>query len=157
MYFSSCLFSKFCLVYSLLLSVPVCLICLVLPCLVGIKDYYFEFIHVCVLLVSPCCVHRDRRPDQFSKRRPRTSFCFVHFLKVFCLFLFVFPPRLGSRCSSSRPSQLLFGVGVRRDRRESAGRSSVKFAGRLSIKFAGRDEVKPTGRGSLKPAGRSSV
>ncbi len=43
-----------------------------------------------MFLVPPCCVHRDRRPDQNSKWRPFSTFCFP-FLKVllFCSCLFV--------------------------------------------------------------------
>ncbi len=61
-------------------------------------------------------------------------FCFP-FLKVFCFFL-CFSLRHGSCRSSSRPSLLNLGVGVRWDRREcceSAGHSSVKFAGRYDV------------------------
>ncbi len=60
-----------------------------LPCLALLdllKTVILHYILVCVFLVPPCCVHRDRRPDQTeSKRRPLTSFCFVRF----CSFLFV--------------------------------------------------------------------
>ncbi len=80
-----------------------------------------------MFLVPPRYVHRDRRPDQQSKQRPFTSI-------LFCLFgSCVFSARHGSRRSSSFPSQLIFGVGVCRDRRETAGRSSVKFAGRYEV------------------------
>ncbi len=82
--------------------------------------------------VSSSCVHRDRRPDLNSKRHPFTSFCFP-FSKVFCFVpvcLFCVP-RQGSRHSSIRPSPRQVGVGVRRDRRESADRepSCLPIAG----------------------------
>ncbi len=83
------------LVYSLLprciLSLSPALSCLVLPwCL--IKDYYLSLCPRLRVPVPPSCVHRDRRPDLNSKRRPFTSFCFVRFLKSFYLFLcFVCP------------------------------------------------------------------
>ncbi len=57
------------------------------------------------------------------------QFCFVCFLFGSC----VFSAPHGSRRSSSCPSQLIFGVGVCRDRRKSADRSSVKFAGRYEV------------------------
>ncbi len=72
-------------------------------------------------------MHRDRRPDLKSKRRPFTSFCFVRFF-MFFLFVPVFCfPRQGSCRSSSRPSPLHFGVGVQ-DRRESTVCGSPKPA-----------------------------
>ncbi len=98
------------LVYSLLpgvscLCVSLTMSCPALSCPdVIIKDYYLSLLLVCVFLVSPCCVHRDRRPDLKSKRRPLTSFCFP-FSKVFlfcsCLFCL---SRQGSHHSSFRPS-----------------------------------------------------
>ncbi len=45
-----------------------------LPCLTlmsSLKTIILKYILVCVFLVSPCCVHRDRRPDPNSKRRLR--------------------------------------------------------------------------------------
>ncbi len=59
MYLSSCLFSKFGLVYSLL---PVFLcVCLALsyPALSTLKTVNLGLILVCVFLVPPRCVHRD--------------------------------------------------------------------------------------------------
>ncbi len=81
------------LVYSLLPGVPVCQPCLALSCpalMSTLKTVNLSFILVSVFLVPPCCVHRDRRPDQNSKRRPFSTFCFP-FLKVllFCSCLFV--------------------------------------------------------------------
>ncbi len=38
-----------------------------LPCLTlmsSLKTIIWKYILVCLFLVSPCCVHRDRRPDQ---------------------------------------------------------------------------------------------
>ncbi len=93
-----------------------------------------------------------RRPDLNSKRRLLTSFCFVNFLKVFvCSCVSV--PRQGSRCSSSRPSLLQVGVGVRHMCRESAGRESLKSAAVCSsLKPAVRGDINAAVRGTLKPA-----
>ncbi len=53
------------------------------------------------VLVPPCCVHRDRRPDLNRKRRPFTPFCFP-FLKVFYFVpVFVFCPPL-TQCTPDR-------------------------------------------------------
>ncbi len=55
---------------------------LVMPCLalsslnVYIKDYNLSLRPRLRVPVSPCCVHRDRRPDLNSKRRPFTLFVF---------------------------------------------------------------------------------
>ncbi len=71
-----------------------------LPLMLSLKTIILKYVLVCVFLVSPCCVHRDRRPDQNSKRRPFTSFCFVRFFK--CVILFpCFVPR-GKRVRSPR-------------------------------------------------------
>ncbi len=123
MYISSCLLS---LISSGLLVTSRCILslCLVLSCLVVIKDYYLSLHPRLRVPVPPSCVHRDRRPDLNSKRRPFTPFCFS-FSKVFCFVLVLFVPRQGSHRSSSRYSPLQVGVGVRRDRcecRESSGR-----------------------------------
>ncbi len=101
---------------------PVSLPCLVLPCLdVLIKDYYLSLRPRLRVPVPPSCVHRDRSSDLNSKRRPCTLFCFFA-LKVFILFLFpVCPAAWKSPLVISRHSPLQDGVGVRRDRRESAG------------------------------------
>ncbi len=60
-------------------------LCLVLSCLVVIKDYYLSLRPRLRVPVPPSCVHRDRRPDLNRKRRPFTSFCF-RFQKSFVLF-----------------------------------------------------------------------
>ncbi len=56
---------------------------LALSCLVIIKDYYLSLILVCVFLVSPCCVHRDRRPDLTVSGAHSLRFVF-HFWKSCC-------------------------------------------------------------------------
>ncbi len=69
-----------------------CLPCLILPCLDLLKTVILSYILVFVFLVPPRCVHRDRRPDLNSKRRPFTI--------LFCSFFesFLFVPVCLSRC-----------------------------------------------------------
>ncbi len=80
---------QFALVWSTRYSpvfLSVCQPCLVLSCpalMSTLKTVNLSFILVSVFLVPPCCVHRDRRPDQNSKRRPFSTFCFV----PVCLFV----------------------------------------------------------------------
>ncbi len=76
------------LVYLLFL---VCLPCPVLPLMLSVKTIILKYFLFCVLLVSPWCVHRDRRPDQTVSVVPSphfvlfvfSSLCFV---PVFCPF-----------------------------------------------------------------------
>ncbi len=64
----------------------------ILPCLPlmsSLKTIILKLILVCVFLVSPCCVHRDRRPDQTvsvvpSPRFVLSVFSSVLFVPVFC-------------------------------------------------------------------------
>ncbi len=84
------------LVYSLLPGDSVSLPSLVLPCLVIIKDYYFEFTPRLRVPCSSRCVHRDRRPDLTVSGAHSPCFVFC-FLKVFCSCLSV--PQQGSRRS----------------------------------------------------------
>ncbi len=62
------------LVNSLLPVFPVC-----------IKDYYLSLRPR--VLVPPCCVHRDRRPDLTVSGAPSPRFCFPCLKSVFYLFL----------------------------------------------------------------------
>ncbi len=79
-----------------------CLSALSCPALMFIKYYYLSLRPRLHVLVPPSCVHHDRRPDQNSKRRPFTSFCFLFFEKfLFCSCLFVL--RHGSRRSLFPP------------------------------------------------------
>ncbi len=57
-----------------------------LPCLTlmsSLKIIILKYLLVCVFLVSPCCVHRDRRPDQTVSGVPSPCFFFVRFFKFF--------------------------------------------------------------------------
>ncbi len=73
-----------------------------------------------------CTVTEDQTLTVSGAHSPRfVLFVFESFLFVPVCFCFA---RHGSRRSSCRPSLLQVGVGVRRDRRESAGRESLKSA-----------------------------
>ncbi len=76
------------LVYS---SFPVFLLVIpgvsILPCLPlmsSLKTIILKYFLVCVFLVSPCCVHRDRRPDQTVSVVPSPRFVLFVFSSVFC-------------------------------------------------------------------------
>ncbi len=102
-----------------------------LPLMSSLKTIILKYFLVCVFLVSPCCVHRNRRPDQNSKRRPFTSFCFIRFFK--CVILFpCFVPR-GKRVRSPRALMLAVRGSLRRRSRLShpavRGTSCPPFAG----------------------------
>ncbi len=61
-----------------------------LPCLTlmsSLKTIILKYLLVCVFLVSPCCVHRDRRPDQTVSVVPRFVlfvFSSLWFVPEFC-------------------------------------------------------------------------
>ncbi len=56
----------------------------------SLKTIILKLILVCVFLVSPCCVHRDRRPDQTVSVVPSPRFVLFVFSSV--LFVPVFCP-----------------------------------------------------------------
>ncbi len=104
--YKSCLFSS---MSSGLLVIPGVSTLPCLPLMLSLKTIILKYVLVCVFLISPCCVHRNRRPDQNSKRRPFTSFCFVRFFKsLVCscvLSLWALMPAVrGSLCRRSRLS-----------------------------------------------------
>ncbi len=68
------------LVYSLF---PVCLPCLVYPWCCHWRLLFWSTSSSACSSSLPAVCTRDRRPDPNSKRRPFTSFCFVHFFKCF--------------------------------------------------------------------------
>ncbi len=56
----------------------------------SLKTIILSYLLVCVFLLPPCCVHRDRRPDQTvsgvpSPRFVLFSFSSFFFVPVFCL------------------------------------------------------------------------
>ncbi len=81
-----------------------------LPCLTlmsSLKTIILKYILVCVFLVSPCCVHRDRRPDQTVSVVPSPRF--VLFIFSSCYFVLVF-------CPSRQASPLAASPHARRSR-----------------------------------------
>ncbi len=51
----------------------------------SVKTIILKYLLVCVFLVSPCCVHRDRRPDQTVSVVPSPRFVLFVFSSVlFC-------------------------------------------------------------------------
>ncbi len=76
----------FCIPFRLVyLLFPVCLPCPVLPLMLSLKTMILKYFLVCVFLVSPCCVHRDRRPDQTVSVVPSPRFVLFVFSSVlFC-------------------------------------------------------------------------
>ncbi len=121
-------------------------LCPALSCLdVYIKDYYLSLRPRLRVPVPPSCVHRDRRPDRNSKRRPFTSFCFVRFLKSFYLFLcFVSVPRQGSRRSLAHCKSAWEFGGI-------AASAASPLA--TSPQARRSREISAAGGGSPKPAG----
>ncbi len=56
-----------------------------LPLMLSLKTIILKYFLVCVFLVSPCCVHRDRRPDQTVSVVPSPRFVLFVFSSVlFC-------------------------------------------------------------------------
>ncbi len=88
---SECVF-KSCLLNSILSGLLVIPGVSTLPCLplmLSLKTIILKYLLVCVFLISPCCVHRDRRPDQTvsvvpSPRFDLFVFSSVLFVPVFC-------------------------------------------------------------------------
>ncbi len=61
-----------------------------LPLMLSLKTIILKYFLVCVFLVSPCCVHRDRRPDLTVSVVPSPRF--VLFVFSSCLFVPEFCP-----------------------------------------------------------------
>ncbi len=107
-----------------------------LPCLTlmsSLKTIILKYLLLCVFLVSPCCVHRDRRPDPIVCVVPSPRFAFV-FSSVF------FVPEF---CPSRQASSLAVSPHARRSRlSHPAVRGSLRCRSRLSH---------PAVRGSTSP------
>ncbi len=77
---------KSCLLYSIssgLLVIPGVSTLPCLPLMLSLKTIILKYFLVCVFLVSPCCVHLDRRPDQTVSVVPSPRFVLFVFFKCF--------------------------------------------------------------------------
>ncbi len=68
--------------------------------MLSLKTIILKYLLVCVFLVSPCCVHRNRRPDQTVSVVPSPRFVLfvfssLWFVPVFCPFEPSCPPFAG--------------------------------------------------------------
>ncbi len=84
--FKSCLLNS---ISSGLLVIPGVSTLPCLPLMLSLKTIILKYFLVCVFLISPCCVHRNRRPDQTvsvvpSPRFDLFVFSSVLFVPVFC-------------------------------------------------------------------------
>ncbi len=71
-----------------------------LPLMLSLKTIILKYFLVCVFLISPCCVHRDRRPDQTVSVVPSPRFVLFVFSSVlFCSR--VLSPRQASPLAAS--------------------------------------------------------
>ncbi len=71
-----------------------------LPLMLSLKTIILKYFLVCVFLISPCCVHRNRRPDQTVSVVPSPRFVLfvfssLWFVPVFCPFEPSCPPFAG--------------------------------------------------------------
>ncbi len=117
-----------------------------LPLMLSLKTIILKYFLVCVFLVSPCCVHRDRRPDQTVSVVPSPRFVLFVFSSVFLFLCFV--PR-GKRVRTPRALMLAVRGSLCRRSRLShpAVRGSLRRRSRLSH---------PAVRGSLRRRSRLS-
>ncbi len=91
--FKSCLLNS---ISSGLLVIPGVSTLPCLPLMLSLKTIILKYFLVCVFLVSPCCGHRNRRPDQTVSVVPSPRL-FCSFFQVFYLFLSFVPHARGSR------------------------------------------------------------
>ncbi len=80
--FKSCLLSS---ISSGLLVIPGVSTLPCLPLMLSLKTIILKYFLVCVFLISPCCVHRNRRPDLTVSVVPSPRF--VLFVFSSCLFV----------------------------------------------------------------------
>ncbi len=102
--FKSCLLSS---ISSGLLVIPGVSTLPCLPLMLSLKTIILKYFLVCLFLVSPCCVHRDRRPDLTVSVVPSPRF--VLFVFSSCLFVPEF-------CPSRQASPLAASPHARRSR-----------------------------------------
>ncbi len=81
---------------------------------VVIKDFILKYLLVCVFLVSPCCGHRDRRPDLTVSVVPSPRFVLFVFSSV--LFVPVFCPSRQASPHAASPHPAVRGSLRRRSR-----------------------------------------
>ncbi len=55
----------------------------------SLKTIILKYLLVCVFLISPCCVHRDRRPDQTVSVVPSPRFVLFVFSSLWLVPVFV--------------------------------------------------------------------
>ncbi len=79
--FKSCLLNS---ILSGLLVIPGVSTLPCLPLMLSLKTIILKYVLVCVFLVSPCCVHRNRRPDLTVSVVPSPRFVLFVFSSVFC-------------------------------------------------------------------------
>ncbi len=105
-----------------------------LPCvtlMLSLKTIILKYVLICVFLVSPCCVHRDRRPDQTVSVVPSPRFDLFVFSSVFVCSC-VCPSRQASPHAAS-PQLAVRGSLCRRSRlSHPAVRGSLRRRSRLS-------------------------
>ncbi len=77
--FKSCLLNS---ISSGLLVIPGVSTLPCLPLMLSLKTIILKYLLVCVFLVSPWCVHRDRRPDQTVSVVPSLRFVLFVFSSV---------------------------------------------------------------------------
>ncbi len=68
-----------------------------LPLMLSLKTIILKYLLVCVFLVSPCCVHRNRRPDPTVSVVPSPRFVLFVFSSVSLLSCVLVPHARGSR------------------------------------------------------------
>ncbi len=126
--FKSRLFSS---MWSGLLVIPGVSTLPCLPLMLSLKTIILKYLLVCVFLVSPCCVHRDRRPDQTVSVVPSPRF--VLFVFSSCLFVPEFCPSRQASPLAASPHAAVRGSLRRRSRlSHPVVRGSLRRRSRLS-------------------------
>ncbi len=128
-----------------------------LPCvtlMLSLKTIILKYVLVCVFLVSPCCGHRDRRPDLTVSVVPSPRFVLfvfssVLFVPVFCPWRQASPLAASPHARGSREFTPPFAALPSRGSRDFmlAVRGSLRRRSRLSH---------PAVRGSLRRRSRLS-
>ncbi len=101
-----------------------------LPLMLSLKTIILKYFLVCVFLLSPCCGHRNRRPDQTVSVVPSPRF--VLFVFSSCLFVPEFCPSRQASPLAASPHPAVRGSLRRRSRLSHPavrGTSCPPFAG----------------------------